>query len=127
MLKDAGAETLMNDARAMHAEAIARLEAGDWRDAAEKSWCAARNASHALLIETSNEDNPRTTNINAGIRAMARERGGQWVEMPRRFSEIAYQLHIEAFYGGVYDDDVPRLVRGVADYIRLAEELAGGH
>ena len=124
MLRDVSAEAMMADARAMHQEAIARLEAGDWRDASEKAWCAARNASQALLMETSAEENPRTTNINAGIRAMARERGGRWVEMPRHLSEIAYQLHIEAFYGGVYDDDIPRLVRSVADYIALAEELA---
>ena len=37
VLKDSEAETLMRDARAMQEEAIAHLDAGDWRDAAEKA------------------------------------------------------------------------------------------
>jgi hypothetical protein len=35
-------------------------------------------------------------------------------------------LHIEAFYGAVYHDDIPDLVRNMADYIQMAEELASG-
>ena len=45
MLKNASARDLMVDARAVHNAAMARLEVGDWRDDAEKAWCAARNAT----------------------------------------------------------------------------------
>ena len=127
MLKDASAEALMNDARAMHAEAMDRMDAGDWRAAAEKSWCAARNATQAVVLEIYGVDSPRSTNIDSGIRALAREHGGQWVDMRRSYSDVVFHLHIEAFYGGVYHDDIPDLVQGVADYIRMAEELAAGH
>ncbi len=123
MLKDAAAESLMNDAHAMREEAMARLDAGDWRDASEKAWCATRNATQALLLEIYGVDSPRSTNIDAGIRALARERGGQWVAMRKDYTEVVYYLHIEAFYGGVYHDDIPDLVRGVSEYIALAEEL----
>ncbi len=124
MLKDVAAESPMSDARAMQAEAMARLEAGDWRDASEKAWCATRNATQAVVLEIYGVDSPRSTNIDAGIRFLARERGGEWVGLRKDYTEVVYHLHIEAFYGGVYHDDIPDLVRGVSDYIRLAEELA---
>lgn len=124
MLRDAAAESLMNDARAMQEEALARLEAGDWCDASEKAWCATRNATQAVVLEIYGVDSPRSTNIDAGIRALARERGDQWIQMRREYSDVVFHLHIEGFYGGVYHDDIPDLVRGVSDYIRLVEELA---
>ena len=114
----------MADARTMHYEAMARLEAGDWRDAAEKAWCATRNATQAVVLEVYGEDSPRSTNIDSGIRSLAMERGGEWVRMRRDCAEAAYFLHIEAFCGGVYHEDIPDLVRGVSDYITLVEELA---
>ena len=122
-LKDAAA-VLMADAHSMQAESIARLEAGDWRDAAEKAWCATRNTTEALLLEINGQENRRSTNIDAGIRSLARERGGKWVELRKNYTEAVYHLHIEAFYGGIYHDDIPDLVRSVSDYILLAEDLA---
>ena len=124
MLKDASARDLISDARAIHREALAQLEAGDWRDAAEKAWCATRNATKAVALEIYGVDNPRSTNIDAGIRALARERGGEWIQARKDYSDVVYHLHIEAFYGAVYHDDIPDLIRGVANYIALIEELA---
>ena len=124
MLKDAVAESLMGDARAMQAEAMVRLAAGDWRDAAEKAWCAARNAAQAVVLEVYGVDSPRSTNIDAGIRSLAQERGGEWVSLRRGYAEVTYFLHIEAFYGGVWHDDIPDLVQGVESYIQRAGELA---
>ena len=126
MLKNAAAAALMQDARAMQAAGVRRLDAGDWRDAAAKAWLAARNASKALLLEVNGADSPRTPNISAGIRALAHRRDGQWQDFSNHLSVLAYQLHSEAFYGGIYVDDIPDLVRGVADYIALAAELAAG-
>ena len=51
MLKNVEAQALMHDARTMQSAALERLEADDWRDAAEKTWCAARNATKALVLE----------------------------------------------------------------------------
>ena len=126
MLKNASARDLMVDARTVHNAAMARLEVGDWRDAAEKAWCAARNATEAAILEINGVDNPRSANIGAGIRGLAKERGGEWIELRGEYAQAAYLLHIEAFYGGVWHDDVPDLIRGVANYVdriaRLADE-----
>ena len=126
MLKDAAAESLMSDARAMQAAAMARLAAGDWRDAAEKAWCATRNATEAAVLEVCGLDDTKSTNINAGLRSLAKERGGEWIKARGSYSEVAYHLHIEAFCRGVYHMDIPDLIRSVADYVDLIEKLADG-
>ena len=51
MLKNAEPRALMQDARAMQESALQRLDAEDWRDAAEKTWCAAHNAIKELVLE----------------------------------------------------------------------------
>ena len=124
MLKNPSARDLIGDARAIHREALARLEAGDWRDAAEKAWCATRNATEAAILELYGTESPRSSNIDARIRSLARERRGKWIELRKNYTEVVYHLHIEAFYGGVYHDDIPDLIRGVADYVDLIEGLA---
>ena len=125
MLKNADAEALMQDAREMQADGERQLALGDWRDAAEKGWLAVRNATAAAVLEVTGVDNQTTSHINAGLRKLARERGGEWAELRKDYGEAAHLLHSQAFYKGVYDNDVPALVRGAADYIRRAEELAG--
>ena len=125
MLRNVEAETLLRDAYAMQAAAERLLDAGDWRDAAEKGWLAARNGTKALLLEVNGADNPRTPNITAGLRHLAHQRGGAWQQQSDHLAKLAYQLHSEAFYGGVYVDDIPALVRGVAAYLRQTEALAG--
>ena len=125
MLKNQDAETMMQDAREMQAEAVRLMDAGDWRDAAGKGWLGVRNATAALVLELSGAENATTRTINAGLRKLAQERGGEYVELRKWWSDFAQHLHSEAFYDGVYDTDLPTLVRDVADYIRRAEELAG--
>ena len=119
------AESLLRDAYEMQAVAERLLDAGDWRDAAEKGWLAARNGTKALLMEVNGDDPPRTPNISAGLRHLAHRRGGAWQEQSDHLAKLAYHLHSEAFYGGVYVDDIPALVQGVAGYLRRTEELAG--
>ena len=124
MLKNSEAESLIQDARAMQASALQRLEAEDWRDAAEKTWCAARNATKALVLEVDAAESQRSTKIEVAMRNIARRRGGEWLTLRARYSEIVHYLHAEAFYEGAYTDDVPELVRQGTDFIELAERLA---
>ena len=126
MPREANAESLMEEARAIQAAAMARLDVGDWRDASEKAWCATRNATEAVVPEVTGESSSRSTNVDGAIRALAPERGGEWADMRLRYSDVVFHLHIEAFYGDVYHDDIPDLVRNMADYIQMAEELASG-
>ena len=124
MLQNPIADALMQDAHAMQSAALQCLEADDWRDAAEKAWCAARNATKALVLEVDEAESQRSTKIEVGMRNLARQRGGEWLTLRGRYSEIVHYLHAEAFYDGSYTDDVPDLVRQVSDYIELAEKLS---
>ena len=124
MLNNPGAEALMQDARDAYAKAEALLAAGDWRDAAEKGWLAVRSANIALVWAVTGVHNRTSTQINAGLRKLAQERGGQYVDMNKRCSRFAHNLHSQAFYNGFYHHDLPDFIREVADYIRLAQQLA---
>ncbi len=124
MLKNTEAEALMQDARAMQASALQRLEAEDWRDAAEKTWCAARNATKALVLEVDAEEGQRSTKIEVAMRNLARRRGGEWLRLRSLYSDIVHFLHAEAFYEGAYTDDVPEYIREGSEFIDLAERLA---
>ena len=125
MLQSLEAETLMQDAREMQAEGVRLMDNGDWRDGAEKGWLAVRNATAALVWDVTGVHNRTSTQINAGLRRLARERGGEWAQLRDTYGGFAHHLHSMAFYDGVYHDDLPDLVREVADYIRRAEALAG--
>ena len=123
-LKNADAEALMHDARAMQASALQRLEAEDWRDAAEKTWCAARNATKALVMEVDAEEAKCSTKIEVAMRNIARRRGGEWLRLRSLYSDIVHYLHAEAFYEGAYTDDMPEYIREGSEFIELAERLA---
>ena len=114
----------MQDARTMQVSALERLDADDWRDAAEKTWCAARNATKALVLEVDEAESQRSTKIEVAMRNIARRRGGEWLRLRSLYSDIAHYLHAEAFYEGAYTDDVPEYVREGSEFIELAEKLA---
>ena len=121
MLKNTEADSLMQYARAMQASALQRLEAEYWRDAAEKTWCSARNATKALVLEMDAEESQRSTKTEVAMRNIARRRGGEWVRLRSLYADIVHYLHAEAFYEGAYTDGVPELVRQGTDFIDLAE------
>ena len=124
MLNNPDAEAMMQGAREMQAAAERMMAAGDWRDAAEKGWLAVRNATAALLLEVTGVDNPTSTGITGRLRALARERGGEWARLREEHGQATRWLHSDAFYRGIYQDDIANRVRSVADYIALAVELA---
>ena len=126
-LKNLEAERRMQDAREAEAEAEGTrlMDAGDWRDGAEKGWLAVRNATAALVLEVTGVDNSTNRNINAGLRNLARTRGSEYAVLRDRWAKFIHYLHSEAFYDGVYTGDLPELMRDFADYIRRSEELAG--
>ena len=103
----------------------------DWRNAAEQGWQAVRDATAAPVLEVNGKPPTpaglydRTVNgISVAISKLARERGGEWARLDRRFTEAMIYLHDQAYDAGVYDDEIGDLVREAADYIRCAEELA---
>ena len=124
MLKNADAETLMQDARAMQTDAEALLAAGDWRNASEKGWLAATAATAALVWDVTGVHYQTEADINAGLNNLLYQSRGEYDELSKRYSLFTQNLLCDGFYDGFYYDDIPDLIRGVADYIALAEHLA---
>ena len=124
MLRNSAAAAIMQDAREAQAASERLLAAGDWRDAAEKGWLAARNATAAAVLEVTGVPNSNSTGIGAGLRRLARQRGGEWARLHDDYGRIIRYLHGQAFYDGIYSEEVGVWLRGAADYIRRAEELA---
>ena len=124
MLKTPDAQTLMQDARAMHTEAEALLSAGDWRNASEKGWLAATAATAALVWSITGVHYHTETDINAGLDNLVYQRRGEYDELSKLYCLFTQNLLFDTFYDGVYCEDIPSLIHDVADYIRRAEELA---
>ena len=63
------------DARAVHADALRLLEAGDVRDAAEKAWCATKRATDALIIARTGEVPEFSSDTSRGLLMLAEADG----------------------------------------------------
>ena len=132
MLKNPDAETLMQDARTIHAEAEDLLSAGDWRNATEKAWLAARDATAALVWDVTGVHHQTETDISVSFSALVYQRRGQgdnqydqYDKLSILYGYLTHNLLYETFYDGVYLEDIPGMIHEVADYIALAEQLAG--
>ena len=124
MLKTPDAQTLMQDARAMHTDAEALLSAGDWRNASEKGWLAATAATAALVWSITGVHYHTETDINAGLDNLVYQRRGEYDKLSILYDYFTQNLLCDTFYDGVYCEDIPGLIHEVADYIARAEHLA---
>ena len=114
------------DARAVHADALRLLEAGDIRDAAEKAWCATKRATDALILARTGTEPEISSETTRGLGALAAE--DQAVRpLRRRYFSRQSELHGACFYLGACEpiEEVERRIRQTADYINDAERLAG--
>ncbi len=114
------------DARAVHADALRQLEAGDIRDAAEKAWCATKRATDALIMartDTEPEFSPDTT--RGLVRLAAADHAVN--SLVGRYYSRQGHLHGTCFYLGDCEpvEEVHRRIIQTADYINDAERLAG--
>ena len=124
-LKNLEAEAVMQNARAMQAEGVRLMDAGDWRNGSERGWLGVCHATEALIWAATGVHHLTYLDIQAGLGKLAWERGGEYVALHNLWGHFAHHLLYCAFYDGIYDDDLHGFVRDIADYIRLAEELAG--
>ena len=121
---EADSATIFADAWSMREAALERMAAGDYRDAAEKAWCATLRATEALVLARSG-DGPRTSTF-AGrrLRAIARTEPAL-KELRDRYLVRQAILHGECFYHDYYDpEEIEELIHETADYIQDAESLA---
>ena len=114
------------DARAVHADALRLLEAGDMRDAAEKAWCATKRATDALILARTEAEPEISSETTRGVNQLAV--ADQAVRpLRRRYFSRQSELHGSCFYLGDCEpfDEVERRIRQTADYITDAERLSG--
>ena len=119
------AATTFADARQMHAAALARLDAGDIRDAAEKAWGATLRATNALILTRTGAEPEKSPATSAGLNALASQDPAVRTLVGRYYSRQS-QLHGECFYLGLCDPvpETERRIRETAEYIDDAEVLA---
>ena len=113
------------DARRMYESALERMAAGDIRDAAEKAWCATKRAADGLILAQTGKLPLKSPDTTRGLLRLARENPVFNSLQDRYFTRQSF-LHGECFYTGFCDpiEDIERLIRETADYIRDAERLA---
>ena len=113
------------DAEEMYAAALERLAAGDVRDAADKAWCAALQATNALILARTGELPPKSPNTTRGLRQLAAVEPAMR-PLQSQYSERRDLLHGDCFYSGDCEpvEDTARLIHETADYIEQARRLA---
>ena len=118
--------TIFADARAVHADALRLLDAGDVRDAAEKAWCATKRATDALILARTRTVPEFSSDTSRGLLMLAEADSTVSPLIGRYYSRQGH-LHGECFYHGVCEPaaEVERRIRQTADYINDAERLAG--
>ena len=121
------ATDIFADAKQLHAEAIARLEAEDIRDAAEKAWCATKRATDTLILVRSGQMPEKTPDTSRQLGYLAMQNGTIRVLAGRYYSRQS-QLHGDCFYSGMCEPlaETERRIRETAGYIEDAERLALG-
>ncbi len=114
------------DARAVHADALRLLGAGDVRDAAEKAWCATKRATDALVLARTEVEPEISSETTRGLNGLAV--ADEAVRpLRRRYFSRQSELHGACFYLGDCEpfDEVERRIRQTDDYISDAARLAG--
>ena len=114
------------DARAVHADALRLLAAGDIRDAAEKAWCATKRATDALILARMGVEPEISSDTTRGIAVLVSEDDSA-PSLRRGYYTRQSHLHGACFYLGACEpiNEVERRIRQTADYINDAENLAG--
>ena len=116
---------LYADSRLLYADALEMLAQGHIRNAADKSWCAVKRATDALILARTGDEPSNTHQTSAGSRFLGQQNAAL-ASLRSRFSDYVHYLHVECFYNGHCEpeDYITALVRATADYINDAESLS---
>ena len=115
---------LFADARALHDAALARLDADDIRDAAEKAWCATKRATDGLIVARTGEEPAKSPITTRELNRLG-ARDPDIDRLSDRYHVVRDALHGDCFYLGFCEpiDRTERLIRETADYIADTERL----
>lgn len=112
------------DARTMHEAALARMAAGDIRDAAEKAWCARLRATEGVVLAHTGETPQTSTAAGRRLRALAHQ-NPSLRDLRQRYFDAQVLLHGECFYHDYCQPLVTeQMIHDTAEYIQDAQELA---
>lgn len=116
---------VFEDAALMHEAALDRMAAGDIRDAAENSWCAAKRAIDVLVLARTGSLPPKSPDTTRALQSMAAADPAARDLRNRYFARQA-SLHGNCFYTGWCEpiEDIELLIRETADFINHARRLA---
>ena len=119
------AAALFVDARALHDAALARLDAGDIRDAAEKAWCATKRAADGLIVARTGDEPDRASDTTRGMRHLGVADEDVHGSMTHYYA-AREALHGCCFYRASCEliEDTERLIHETVGYIDEAERLA---
>ena len=114
------------DARAVHADALRLLEAGDFPNAAERAWHTIRLATDALILARTGVEPVIPSERSKGIGRLATDDDAV-LPLHKRYHIALPYLYGTCFSLGVCEpiDEVESFIRQTADYISDAERLAG--
>ena len=121
-------EAIFQNAREIQASAVACLDQGDIRDAAEKAWGATKCATEALVLARTGEKPEGTPETGAALRLLeSMDEAVREAHLAARYYTRWGQLHRECGHSGLCDprEDTERRVRDTAGYIEDAARLAG--
>ena len=121
-------EAIFQDAREIQASAVARLDQGAIRDAAEKAWGATKRATEALALARTGKKPEWTPETGAALRLLeSMDEAVREAHLVARYYTRWGQLHRECGHSGLCDpqEDTERRIRDTAGYIEDAARLAG--
>ena len=116
---------LFADARALHDAALARLDAGDIRDAAEKAWCATKRAADSLIVARTGHAPKESPDTTRQLRHLSSADENVHRSMGHYYA-AREALHGHCFYLGFCEpiNGTERLIHETVDYIDEVERLA---
>jgi hypothetical protein len=117
---------LFADARGLHGAALARLGAGDIRDAAEKAWCATKRAADGLIVARTGDEPERSPLTTRELNRLAVD-DQDIGRLADRYHIVKDALHGDCFYLGFCEptERTERLIHETGAYIADAQSLAG--
>ena len=126
MVVSASVMDIFADAQQLYQAAVAQLEAGDIRDAAEKAWCATLRATDALIMARIGTEPEKSPFTSRELDTLAESDPGVKSLVGRYYSRQS-QLHGKCFYLGLCEpiNTTERRIRETQGYIDDAKTLAG--
>lgn len=118
---------ILNDATSLYKEALAELERGNLRDAAEKSWGATLRATNALILARTGIELDGARETTPELHRLAGKDREVDEKLVGKFHTGRDFLHGDCFCSGLLKprDQIERRIRETNLYINDAKKLAG--